>query len=147
MRIRSLGSALLALTLVACSESTTSPAPAQPQAQVVQAAAPLALSLTATSTLSPASLNDEINGLIDQLFNSPVIRSYVHNSWNWAVAQLAQCPPSAAVLRIEAYLDKLVAVMQGATPKGNAAKTALLTQLVTDMSAYVNQAIAACPAS
>jgi hypothetical protein len=134
MRIRSVAAtALIVLALTACGDSATT----SPTSRLVAPAAPH-LNLVAT--------NSDINSLIDQLFTSPFVRLYVHADWNWIAAQLAKCPPTTDALKLQAFLNQLVTYLHANAPKGNTVKAQLFTRLITEMSSYVNEAIAACPA-
>lgn len=133
MRLRTVATVFVAIALTACSDKSATTAPTS------RIAAPAAAHLDLVAT------NATINSLIDQLFYSPFIRAYVHASWNNITTQLATCPPTATSLALQTSLNQLVAFISASQPRGNSAKAALLTQLITAMNSYVNEAIAACP--
>ena len=131
MRIRSVAIAIVAFVITACGDRATPTAPTVALAPV-------------TMERDMVALDAQIDGLIDQIFTSPIVRMYVHASWNWLSAQVATCPPSQGTLKLQAYLDRLVTYMQASAPR-TGTKRLLLQQLVTAMSSYVNEAVAACP--
>jgi hypothetical protein len=89
--------------------------------------------------------NSDINVLIDKIFTNPFVRAVVHADWNWIVSQLTTCPPGTRMLTLQTYLNQLTTFLEANAPKNNKPKAILLTQLIQDMSSYVNEAIAACP--
>jgi hypothetical protein len=133
MRIRSIAaSVLVALAITACGDNaTTAPrsvAPAAPHFDL-------------------AATNTDVNSTIDQLFTSPFVRLVAHADWNWIVAQVAKCPPKTDVIRLQSFLNQLETYLQSNAPKHDTAKAALFTHLITEMSAYVNEAVGACSQS
>jgi hypothetical protein len=134
MRIRSVAAAVVvALALTACGDNAST---TQPTARI---------SAPAVSHLDLVATNSDINSLIDQIFTSPFVRLYAHADWNWIAAQVAKCPPTTDVVKLQTFLNQLVTYLQANAPKNNSPKAQLFVRLINDMSSYVNEAIAACP--
>jgi len=135
MRIRTVATVLVAFTLAACSDSQSPTAPRSP------------LSAPVSRVSDLVTLDNTIDGLIDQIYTSPIVRTYAHAAWNWLETQLQTCPPSVKMQQLQAYLNQLTTYLANNGPKGKNAKADLVVRLISAMSEYVNEAIAACPAA